>query len=88
MGKKTRAPRGSQRRAAAFERRVTQHHDFIGENQPKHVEKRPDRVQQIIDIGETALEILLTPVRLGVILVRDALAVPAAMLRVLRRREA
>ena len=50
VGKKTRTPRGTHRRAAAFERRVTQHHDFIGENQPKHVEKPPDRVKQVIEI--------------------------------------
>jgi len=88
VGKRTRGARGTHRRAAAFERRTTQHHEFIGENQPKRAEKLPEGVRKAIDLGEAALGLLLVPVRLGVQLVRDVLAVPAAMLRILTRREA
>ncbi len=38
MGTKQRTPRGTRRREAAFERRATQHHDFIGEAEPERAE--------------------------------------------------
>ena len=38
MGTKQRTPRGTRRREAAFERRATQHHEFIGETETEKAE--------------------------------------------------
>ena len=151
MGKHTRTPRGTHRRQAAFEKRATTHHEFIGESDAdraeaefrKHehredeavrqmasefeslaekgdgamgpeipfriprsvgevkdtmeklrekaeerLDEMPELVQRAISLGESILGLMVVPVRFGVRLVRDALAVPAAMFRILTHREA
>jgi hypothetical protein len=98
VGKQTRTPRGHRRRESAFERRRTQLprsvHQAKGlmekmrEKAEERLEDMPEPVKRAIDLGETALALMLVPVRFGLHLIRDALEVPAAMLRMLARREA
>jgi hypothetical protein len=54
----------------------------------ERLEEMPETVQRAIHLGESVLGLMLVPVRFGVRLVRDVLAVPAAMLRILTRQEA
>ena len=91
MSKHTRTPRGPHRKEAAFERKATQHRDFIEKLRVKaeeRLEGMPKPVKRAIQLGERVLGLVLVPVRFGVRLIRDVVAVPAAMVRMLTRQEA
>src|SRR5207244_12042882 len=60
----------------------------LREKAEERLDEMPEPVQRAISLGESILGLMLVPVRFGVRLARDALAVPAAMFRILTHREA
>ena len=60
----------------------------LREKAEERLDEMPEPVQRAISLGESVLGLMLVPVRFGVRLIRDALAVPAAMFRILTHREA
>jgi hypothetical protein len=85
--------RGTHRRAATFDSRVTKLPgakdlaEMLREKARQRLREMPAPVKRAIDLGGSAIDLMLTPVRMGVRIVRDVLAVPAALLRTLAHKE-
>lgn len=80
------AGKGSRkRRQAAFERRATQHHQFIGE---ADTERAAEPIRKALQLAADAAGLLLAPAVIGFHLAREALRLPMTLLRALRQREA
>jgi hypothetical protein len=91
VGKHTRTPRGTHRREAAFERKERLAKgtlEKLREKAEQRLDAMPEPVQRAIALGESVLGLMLVPIRFGARLVKDVLAVPAAMFRMLTRQEA
>ena len=80
------------KKESALERKATKHHDFIGEAEPERAEaklRKRERVErETVRAMAAEFESMAVTFRIGWRLTREFLAVPAAMLRVLRHPEA
>ncbi len=62
--------------------------DALREKARARLEQLPDSAKAAMELAQSAAEILFVPVRLGLGIVRELVRLPAAMLRILRHREA
>ena len=62
--------------------------DAMREKARERLQQLPEGAQKALDIAQTAAGVLFAPVRIGFTIAREVLRVPLAMLRVLRHREA